>query len=487
MDFERIRQNKTAIKLFNILGFLMIILNIVAAILKSERWDRAIIFSVIMLIAIIVIAVISNNKRDAIAIRYAMMISFLFFYLGIVVTSSIQMIFVCVLPALALTVVFNDPKFTVTYTIAAEVINIFSVIYRMAVVKDGYITTDYAIVQILFIGLTGFICCMSTKFVSDINKEKMNIVYRDEERQRENSEKLMDIGHTMSTGIEESVLKMNALRSSIGETQNSMAQITNGINDTANSVQDQLEMTGNIQEQIKLVTQTSDAITDSVESSTRIIDESMSIMNVMLKDVEASEVAGQDVKSSLALLEENTKSMKQIVSMINEVADQTSLLALNASIEAARAGEAGRGFAVVAGEVNNLSVQTQNATTEISSLIDEISEQVRSVVEKTGILLDNNERQSESASATSKKLVEIQNCSKEIDTNSDGLSEAVKALEQANNVIVNNISNVSAVSQEVAAQASASYEEANKNLAVVDDMMEIVNRLNESAEILNNI
>jgi methyl-accepting chemotaxis protein len=315
----------------------------------------------------------------------------------------------------------------------------------------------------------------------------MNIVYREEERQRENSEKLMDIGHTMSTGIEESVLKMNALRSSIGETQNSMAQITNGINDTANSVQDQLEMTGNIQEQIKLVTQTSDAITDSVESSTRIIDESMSIMNVMLKDVEASEVAGQDVKSSLALLEENTKSMKQIVSMINEVADQTSLLALNASIEAARAGEAGRGFAVVAGEVNNLSVQTQNATTEISSLIDEISEQVRSVVEKTGILLDNNERQSESASATSKKLVEIQNCSKEIDTNSDGLSEAVKALEQANNVIVNNISNVSAVSQEVAAQASASYEEANKNLAVVDDMMEIVNRLNESAEILNNI
>ena len=487
MDFERIRQNKTAIKLFNILGFLLIILNVVAAIIKSERWDRALIFSAIMFVSIIIISVISNNKRDAIAIRYAMMFSFLFFYLGIVVTSSIQMIFVCVLPALALTVVFNDPKFTVTYTIAAEVINIFSVIYRMGIVKDGYITTDYAIVQILFIGLTGFVCCMSTKFVSDINKEKMNIVYREEERQRENSEMLMDIGHTMSTGIEESVLKMNTLKSSIGETQNNMAQITSGINDTANSVQDQLEMTGSIQEQIKLVTETSDAINGSVENSTRIIDESMNIMDVMLKDVEASEIAGQDVKLSLAQLEENTKSMKQIVSMINEVADQTSLLALNASIEAARAGEAGRGFAVVAGEVNNLSVQTQNATTEISALIDEISAQVNSVVEKTEILLANNERQSDSASATSLKLVEIQNCSTEIDTNSDGLSSAVKALQSANSVIVNNISNVSAVSQEVAAQASASYEEANKNLAVVDEMMEIVNRLNESAEILNNL
>ena len=52
--------------------------------------------------------------------------------------------------------------------------------------------------------------------------------------------------------------------------------------------------------------------------------------------------------------------------------------------------------------------------------------------------------------------------------------------------IVNNISNVSAVSQEVAAQATATYEEAAKNLLVVEDMMEIVNRLNESAEIINN-
>ena len=80
MDFERIRQNKTAIKLFNILGFLLIILSVVAAIIKSERWDKALIFSAIIFVSIIIIAVISNNKRDAIAIRYAMMISFLFFY-----------------------------------------------------------------------------------------------------------------------------------------------------------------------------------------------------------------------------------------------------------------------------------------------------------------------------------------------------------------------------------------------------------------------
>ena len=356
----------------------------------------------------------------------------------------------------------------------------------MGIAKDGYVEPDYAVVQILFVGLTGLICCMATKFVSDINDEKMSIVHREEERQRGNSETLMDIGHTMSDGVEESVLKMNALRESIEETQKNMAMITSGINDTANSVQDQLEMTGNIQEQIRLVTDTSDAINESVENSTRIIDESMTIMNEMLKDVEASQIAGEDVKNSLNQLQANTNSMKQIVSMISDVADQTSLLALNASIEAARAGEAGRGFAVVAGEVNSLSVQTQSATTDISNLIDEISEQVDSVVEKTGVLLDNNARQNANTETTNEKLIQVQKCSHDIDGNSDKLIDAVSMLQSANAEIVNNISNVSAVSQEVAAQATATYEEAAKNLLVVEDMMEIVNRLNESAEIINN-
>jgi len=486
MDFERIRQNKMAIKLFNIQIFLMILLNLIAAILKREKWINSIILCLILIVAIVAVNVISNNKRDAIAIRYAMMISFLVFYLGVSLTSSIKMIFVCVLPMLVMNIVFNDPKFTIIFTVIAELVNIFAIIYRMGIAKDGYVEPDYAVVQILFVGLTGLICCMATKFVSDINDEKMSIVHREEERQRGNSETLMDIGHTMSNGVEESVLKMNALRESIEETQKNMAMITSGINDTANSVQDQLEMTGNIQEQIRLVTDTSDAINESVENSTRIIDESMTIMNEMLKDVEASQIAGEDVKNSLNQLQANTNSMKQIVSMISDVADQTSLLALNASIEAARAGEAGRGFAVVAGEVNSLSVQTQSATTDISNLIDEISEQVDSVVEKTGVLLDNNARQNANTETTNEKLIQVQKCSHDIDGNSDKLINAVSMLQSANAEIVNNISNVSAVSQEVAAQATATYEEAAKNLLVVEDMMEIVNRLNESAEIINN-
>ena len=64
--------------------------------------------------------------------------------------------------------------------------------------------------------------------------------------------------------------------------------------------------------------------------------------------------------------------MQSITQLINDVASQTSLLALNASIEAARAGEAGKGFAVVASEISNLAAKTKEATVNITAHSSEI-------------------------------------------------------------------------------------------------------------------
>jgi len=106
-----------------------------------------------------------------------------------------------------------------------------------------------------------------------------------------------------------------------------------------------------------------------VENGARIAEHTGSAMQQL------SDVAG-NLKENTANLGKQSEGIGHIMSVINDIADQTNLLALNAAIEAARAGEAGRGFAVVADEVRKLAEKTMDATKEVHSSIKAIQDLV---------------------------------------------------------------------------------------------------------------
>jgi DNA-binding LacI/PurR family transcriptional regulator len=88
----------------------------------------------------------------------------------------------------------------------------------------------------------------------------------------------------------------------------------------------------------------------------------------------------KDIAQSILVLSERTQQIGEIISAVEDIADQSRLLALNASIEAARAGDEGRGFAVVAREMRHLSGQSREATTKVSDILNEIQRAANTAV-----------------------------------------------------------------------------------------------------------
>ena len=157
------------------------------------------------------------------------------------------------------------------------------------------------------------------------------------------------------------------------------------------------------QEAASLVTSASDSADSSrdlFEKTTRDV--------VLLSD---SITLSLELSNQLA---EYSNNIEQILSVINGIAEQTNLLALNAAIEAARAGEQGRGFAVVADEVRTLASRTQESTTEIKSMIDHIQNYSSRVQTSMNESQSNAQKCVEHTEVANQSLDSISNSVKEI-------------------------------------------------------------------------
>jgi methyl-accepting chemotaxis protein len=178
---------------------------------------------------------------------------------------------------------------------------------------------------------------------------------------------------------------------------------------------------------------------------------------------EIAETVGLSARH-ITSLADLSKRIGEIIGIINEIADQTNLLALNAAIEAARAGEHGRGFAVVADEVRKLAERTTGATSEVSGIIKEIQGKVSSAVTSIEQVSTKVERGVDLSTKAGEELQVIVKSVDELHLMIQQIATAIDEMSATSDQISKDIESISAISAETS-QSSDEVHNASSELS----------------------
>ncbi len=241
--------------------------------------------------------------------------------------------------------------------------------------------------------------------------------------------------------------------------------------------------------QMEVLAEKINLVADNTEMISKVSDEARVVVkNGLISIDELNEKAKDTVKvtgdiiEGIEALAVSSKQISSIIDAINEIADQTSLLSLNASIEAARAGEAGRGFAVVADEIRKLADQSANSANQIKHIVDDIETRT---IETVNVAREAEEivaSQGDSLNKTVEVFNQIDEQVGSLVNNITGIRNGMEDIGGAKNSTLEFIQNISAFSEETAASVEEVTATAERQLAAVEQLNDEANGLTIKAD-----
>lgn len=290
--------------------------------------------------------------------------------------------------------------------------------------------------------------------MTDIAQGEGDLTKRIEVQSKDEIGQLGGAFNLFADKIAATIVQVDKSASQLANTSSTLAASSEQVSVTLNAqAQKVMQVAAAIEEMSASINEVASKTSETSQAAAKAGSTAEAGGTVVQETVQDIQLISQAVASSSQLVSQLGKrgeQIGQIIKVINDIAEQTNLLALNAAIEAARAGEHGRGFAVVADEVRKLADRTTKATEEIGVSIKAIQDETATAVEKMGQGTEQVERGVKRASEAGSNLAQIVESSRTVASMVQTIAAAAEEQGAVSTEVAKSVESISNSTQEAA-------------------------------------